>query len=133
MVSASASTALDALPATDPVLVAIETHWAAWAEFATVAKATAKARFLSKGEARRHAAADVYDTATDALVRVPITTMAGLGAFAGYVASLQAYGARQFPEPYQVQVWHLSDAMEAIAEALARLAPPESLPSPTAH
>lgn len=133
MVSASTDPALNALPAADPVLVAIDTHKTAWTEFAAVAKATTKARFLSKGEARRHAAADVYDTATDALVRTPITTMAGLGAFAGYVAGLQAYGARSFPDPYQAQVWHLSDAMEAIAETLARLAPPEAPPSPTAH
>lgn len=133
MLSASSVTAPQPFPAEDLVSASIEAHRAAWAEFSAVAKATAKARFLSKGEARRHAAADVYDTATDALVRTPITTMAGLGAFAGYVASLQAYGARQFPDPYQVQVWHLSDAMEAIAEALARMAPPEALPSPTAH
>jgi len=133
MLSASPVMVPQPFPVEDLVAAAIETHRAAWAEFSAVAKATAKARFRSKGEARRHAAADVYDVATDTLVRTPLTSMADLRAFAGYVAGLQAYGPRSFPEPYQLHVWHLADAMEAMAEALDRLTSTDASPCPTAH
>lgn len=125
----AALTASALSPPLDPVLSAIEAHKAAWADFSAVAQATARARFMSKGEARRKAARDLYEARTDTLVRTPIATMAGLQAFTAYLASLQAYGMA-WPTSYAVETWHLSDAMEAVADALARLVP---LDLPTSH
>jgi hypothetical protein len=77
--------------------------------------------FGSKRHGVRWEARKLYEARTDVLVETPLATMAQALAFASYIASLEAYGPRPDPYPYQIDVGPLSDAMTSVAAALARL------------
>ena len=103
----------------DPIFSAIEAHRTALSEWrATVAWARTP-RDRTRKEAERRTARQRYDAATDALVTAPIGTTAGLLAFTRHLTGLHAYG--QPGDAWEVEVWHLSDALDAVACRLAAL------------
>jgi hypothetical protein len=115
----------------DPVFAAIETHREALHVYEAEVyyqKRKRKGRWVSKENFRE--AADIYDTITSRLALSPIETLAGLRALTAYLASLNAYGQVAGNAClYAIEVWHLSDAMTTIAEAMARLLPADAAPS----
>lgn len=118
----------------DPMDAAIATHRAAQAELIALVHNTLPPKRMSglKAQAEEiERARRVFDAATTAFVRTPIETMAQLVTFTGYVASLER-DVRSCFCPYEIKVWHLGNAMDAVAGALARLsvAPPAT---PTAR
>ncbi|MCJ2108124.1 hypothetical protein MKK70_22660 [Methylobacterium sp. E-041] len=112
----------------DPVFAAIETHREALQVYEAEVyyqKRKRKGRWVSKENFRE--AADIYDTITSRLALSPIETLAGLRALTAYLASLNAYGQVAGNAClYAIEVWHLSDAMATIAEAMARLLPADA-------
>ncbi|MCJ2127995.1 hypothetical protein [Methylobacterium sp. E-045] len=112
----------------DPVNRAIATHRAAQAELIALVHNTVPAKRTSGLKAQAEEldqARRVFDAATTAFVRTPIETMAQLVTFTGYVASLER-DVRSWFCPYEIKVWHLGEAMDAVADALTHLsaAPP---------
>ncbi|MCJ2076574.1 hypothetical protein MKK68_13060 [Methylobacterium sp. E-016] len=112
----------------EPVFAAIETHREALHVYEAEVyyqKRKRKGRWVAKEEFRE--AADIYDTITSRLALSPIETLAGLRALTAYLASLNAYGQVAGNAClYAIEVWHLSDAMTTIAEAMARLLPADA-------
>lgn len=109
----------------DPVFAAIAAHREALADFGPEAAFLWKKRRETELRDLRHA----YQAQTDKLVATEIKTRAGLRAFADYIASLQAYGGgKSAPCTYAIEVWHLSDAMAAVSEAMSRLIAPKRRP-----
>lgn len=129
----------------DPIFAAIAAHGAAHDAFSAEAAFLAPRRRSAKYAAEWEAVRAAYRDATDALVSSEIITVAGAQAFAAYLGALRAYGGgKHFPCAYSVEVWHLSDAMARIGEALAKHSPrrgraayalptPQALPAWTAQ
>lgn len=106
----------------DPVDAAIASHRAAWTELSVIVEKSRKAKFRSELFNTRLDAIKLYEARTDVLVETPLMTMAHVLAFTAYIASLEAYGPRPDPYPYQIEIGPLADAMANVAGALVRLA-----------
>ena len=130
---ATAHATVASVMSADPVFAAIEAHREALhvyeAEVYYQAKKR-KGRWVAREEMRE--AAEVYEAATSTLVATSISTLAGLRVFTAYVADLRAYGrdgVAGIVGRYAIEVWDLSDAMTAVAEAMAWLLPADAAPS----
>jgi hypothetical protein len=111
----------------DPIFAAIAAHRLAYDEFSAEAAYLAPKRHRAKFATEWQDAKATYEAATDVLVQSEIATVAGAQAFAAYLGDLQAYGGgKHFPCCYSIEVWHLSDAMARIGEALGKLRPGRS-------
>jgi hypothetical protein len=107
----------------DPILAAIAAHREAHEEF------RAEAHYLWANRRRSMQAAEfvdvrkTYEAATEKLVVTEVRTLAGVQAFAAYLANLQCCGTSDVASGlYAIEAWDLSAGMDRIAECLARLA-----------
>ncbi|MCJ2102800.1 hypothetical protein [Methylobacterium sp. E-046] len=107
----------------DPIFAAIATHREAHGEFHAEAHYLWAKRRLSYHAAELVAVRKTYEAATEKLVLTEARTLAGVQAFAAYLANLQCCGTSDVaPGLYAIEAWDLSAGMDRIAECLARLA-----------
>jgi len=118
----------------DPIFAAIADHRGAPDEFRAEAHYLWAKRLLSFYAGELTAVRKAYEAATEKLVVTEVRTLAGVQAFAAYLANLQCCGTSDVaPGLYAIEAWDLSAGMDRIAECLAHLAvkPARALPAST--